>query len=255
MKIDEEIRDEKEKIKNLREIRSKRSRRVEDLKEGLDEARDLVHRKRERVKRMRDEDKFEPDWTEEQRDRHLEAIADDIDEAESEVDRFVELIDEVSANEDEARRHLEHELGRLDRLRDKRKRMREDRAGRLSEHFHVAEFDCNNGTAVPKAAHEALKAWCREVGEPMRGRFGAVHVNSGYRTQSYNAGVGGESNSIHIYDLHPNAVAVDVHCDSGSAREWYDFTAGKADGRGLYATFHHADNRNRIGWGDATWSG
>jgi hypothetical protein len=70
--------------------------------------------------------------------------------------------------------------------------------------------------------------------------------------------VGGEPNSVHIYDYPGRnfaAVAVDITCETGSPEEWYAFTAGKANGRGIYATFHHADNRSRIGWSDATWSG
>jgi hypothetical protein len=92
----------------------------------------------------------------------------------------------------------------------------------------------------------------------LRERFGAVHVNSGYRPTAYNASVGGELNSVHIYDYPGRdcrAVAVDVTCEKGSASDWYAFTAGKADGRGLYGTFHHADTRSRIGWPDSTWSG
>jgi hypothetical protein len=92
----------------------------------------------------------------------------------------------------------------------------------------------------------------------LRKSFGAVHINSGYRPTAYNASVGGEPNSVHIYDYPGRnflAVAADITCENGSPADWYAFTAGKADGRGTYATFHHADTRSRIGWPDATWTG
>jgi hypothetical protein len=66
---------------------------------------------------------------------------------------------------------------------------------------------------------------------------------------------GGEPNSVHIYDYPGRNFAADITCETGSPAEWYAFTAGKADGRGIYSTFHHADNRGRIPWPDATWSG
>jgi hypothetical protein len=255
MKLDDDIQKEREKVRRLRELRKTRIDRLQDLRKALREARELVHDKHRRRRVLKDDELFELDWSEEKRKRRIEALADDIEDAEAELDDLVLRVADVSKGKQEASRNVEGEVERLERLIERRKRIKENREGRLTEHFHVAEFDCRNGTPVPQAASDALEAWCRAIGEPLRKRFGAVSVNSGYRTQSYNASVGGESNSVHIYDLHPKAVAVDVHCESGSARDWYDFTAGEADGRGLYSTFHHADNRNRIGWPDATWSG
>jgi hypothetical protein len=179
-------------------------------------------------------------------------------------DRLLDRLDRLRDRETEAERVLDETVEERDEDREALKRMRarrkriHDRMDRPSPHFAYAEFDCRNGQELPKGAEPAIKDWCERIGEPLRKKFGPVHINSGYRPAGYNASVGGEPNSVHIYDYPGRnfaAVAVDITCETGSPAEWYAFTAGKADGRGIYSTFHHADNRGRIPWPDATWSG
>jgi hypothetical protein len=194
----------------------------------------------------------------------LDDLSGLIEEGIATRDRLLEKLDRLREREAEAENALnealeerEEDREALKRMRERRKRMQE-RQDRPSEHFAYAEFDCNNGQKVPKESEPAIKDWCERIGEPLRKKFGPVHINSGYRPTAYNASVGGEPNSVHIYDYpgrNFRAVAVDVTCANGSPSEWYAFTAGKADGRGSYATFHHADNRSRIGWPAATWTG
>lgn len=69
----------------------------------------------------------------------------------------------------------------------------------LSEHFLLSEFHCKDGTPVPPAAIEGLKELCHWWLEPLRDEFGPVAVYSGYRTDTWNAKVGGEDNSYHLY--------------------------------------------------------
>ena len=57
---------------------------------------------------------------------------------------------------------------------------------RLSKHFVVEEFDCNDGTKVMKRDYDGLEYLCRQFLEPMREKYGSVHVNSGFRTRSDN---------------------------------------------------------------------
>lgn len=68
----------------------------------------------------------------------------------------------------------------------------------LTKNFNLAEFHCRDGTPVPEkympnvrklAAN--LQTLRDEIGEP-------VHVNSGYRTPTYNERVGGKKNSQHL---------------------------------------------------------
>ena len=75
---------------------------------------------------------------------------------------------------------------------------------RLSEHFTLREFT-DSGTArlhnidnTPQPIHiERLRALCQQSLEPLRRRFGAIRVTSGYRSQRLNALVGGAPTSQH----------------------------------------------------------
>jgi uncharacterized protein YcbK (DUF882 family) len=121
---------------------------------------------------------------------------------------------------------------------------------RLSPHFVIEEFDCRDGTKCRDADHVGLEYLCRTYLEPIRAKYGIVHVNSGYRSKSYNAKIGGASKSYHIYDEHSNDQAADITCQHGTPREWHT-TANfirnhKRNGRGglgLYPRFVHIDLR------------
>jgi chromosome segregation ATPase len=242
------VQDDLERAQNRRErageLARRRDVRVQELREAIDERRELV----ERLKEHREE-REDPERQEE--------LSDQIEELRDQIDQLLERLDEKRDEREEAEKLREKYADDVRRLRERREAIRAARArgDRLSEHFVTAEFNCRDGTKVPEAAKAALKAWCRDYGEPLRARFGAVRVNSGYRTRSYNAAIGGASNSVHIYDLHPGAVAVDFVCASGRPSDWAAFLEARADGLGRYATFVHADNRARIGWGRSRWTG
>ena len=128
----------------------------------------------------------------------------------------------------------------------------------LSKNFNVSEFDCHNGQKVKRRDHDGLQYLCRQFLEPLRARFGPVHINSGYRPQAYNASIGGASRSYHNYDIHSNDQAADVTCARGTPKEWHAFLAGirrkKRGGKGglgLYSNFVHIDIRNH----PANWRG
>jgi hypothetical protein len=134
-----------------------------------------------------------------------------------------------------------------------------DSRHRLSSHFVIEEFDCHDGTKVPSAYYNALEYLCNTFLEPLRSKYGSVHINSGYRTTSYNASVGGASNSFHIYTAHDDDdPAADISCASGSPSSWHSFLdnirAEKRNGNGglgLYSTFVHIDLRDY----PSDWSG
>lgn len=128
---------------------------------------------------------------------------------------------------------------------------------RLSEHFIVEEFDCNDGTPVPAAYYQALKDMCRNYLEPLHAAYGPVTVNSGFRTPGYNASVGGASNSFHIYTAHDtNDPAADLACAKGSPSQWHakldalrQAHYGGNGGLGRYSSFCHIDLRDyRSDW-------
>lgn len=130
---------------------------------------------------------------------------------------------------------------------------------RLSKHFVVEEFDCHDGTRVTSRDHNGLEYLCRQFLEPMRDKYGACTVHSGYRTVTYNHRVGGVSGSFHIYPMHDgNDQAVDVSFRNGNPGQWHATANSirhkkRSDngGLGLYNTFIHIDLRDYT----ANWRG
>ncbi|MFP5317390.1 MAG: YcbK family protein [Acidimicrobiia bacterium] len=125
--------------------------------------------------------------------------------------------------------------------------------GELTPNFSVWEFACNDGTPVPDAALPGLRRLCQDVLQPLRDRFGTCHVTSGFRTEAYNAAVGGATASFHIYTLHlhEQAAAADVYFESGSLSQWAGYAdqlLGGGGGVGAYPAqgFLHVDNGPRV---------
>jgi len=118
-------------------------------------------------------------------------------------------------------------------------------ASQLTPHFKVHEFNCKDGTPVPKGSVDALTRLCKDVLEPLRDRFGACTVMSGYRPTAYNRRIGGATFSQHIYDLHPSTVAADLTFERGRPSEWADAAEPLCanGGLGRYPGFVHVDNR------------
>lgn len=72
--------------------------------------------------------------------------------------------------------------------------------GKVSNHFDAKEFACKDGSYELLLATELL-----EVLEKIREKFGPVIINSGYRTPSWNAKVGGAGNSYHCKGMAATA--------------------------------------------------
>ena len=133
---------------------------------------------------------------------------------------------------------------------------------KLTENFHSSEFDCNDGTPVPDRYIPALKKLCEVFLEPMRKKFGACTVHSGYRTPTWNTVVGGARMSYHVYTLRRRreGVAADVEFERGSVADWraeaIRLRSQKRDekgGIGFYPAggFIHIDTRDY----PADWNG
>ena len=235
--------------KRWRGILAKRDRTVDELRKALHE----VNQELEKHRRRRRRNRRQGD------DQKAEKAADKVDALEADKDDLLDALDEAKDDREKAEGALREHQQRVRELRKKRAARRKARQGNgnLTSHFSVEEFNCRDGTPVPQAALPALKSWCERIGEPVRARYGAVRVNSGYRTASYNARIGGASNSVHIYDRHPGAVAVDHWCEGASPSTVANYEDGlpEASGLGRYATFTHSDNRHRIGWARSRWWG
>ena len=134
-----------------------------------------------------------------------------------------------------------------------------DTRHRLSEHFTVEEFDCHDGTKCQSRDYNGLESLCKTYLEPLRDKYGSVHINSGFRTHDYNAYIGGASGSFHVYTEHDgDDQAADIACASGSPSQWHaflsDIRAKKRNGNGglgLYSTFVHVDLRDY----QSNWTG
>lgn len=123
---------------------------------------------------------------------------------------------------------------------------------RLSTHFVVEEFDCHNGQKVKSRDYNGLEYLCKTYLEPLRKKYGAVKINSGYRPTAYNASIGGASRSYHNYDIHDgNDHAADITCRHGAPSGWHAtlnaIRAKQRNGKGglgLYPSFVHVDIRD-----------
>jgi len=165
------------------------------------------------------------------------------------VRHYADLVDVTADLIDRAERGLK-------RARTAEEERREKREGQLSEHFHVSEFACKDGTPVPREAYDALRSLCVNYLEPLRSKFGRAGVTSGYRHAAYNARIGGASLSYHNYDLRSGReVAADVHFERGTPGEWAAYARSLADKRGRGGVgqynnsgFVHCDNGPRRNW-------
>lgn len=115
----------------------------------------------------------------------------------------------------------------------------------LSPNFDAFEFNCHDGSVVPTRAREALVRLCVHQLEPMRKKFGACTVLSGYRHRPYNISIGGALHSQHIYEETPDSVAADTRYARGSSKEWSAYARSlRKGGVGEYirSNFTHLDN-------------
>ena len=107
----------------------------------------------------------------------------------------------------------------------------------ITPHFKVKEFACKDG-AVPVFVDSDL-LWLLEG---VRMHYGApVIINSGYRTPSYNAKVGGKAHSMHLFGM-----AADIVVKGVSPAKVYAYLNGafpNSLGLGKYDSFTHVDVR------------
>lgn len=121
----------------------------------------------------------------------------------------------------------------------------------LTTNFTREEFDCKDGTKVPAELLPNVQKLADQL-QVLRDNLGeSIHVNSGYRTPTYNKKIGGKVASQHLH-----AKAADITCKSKSPKQLAAFiekliAAGtlKFGGIGVYPGFVHVDIRQ----GKARW--
>jgi uncharacterized protein YcbK (DUF882 family) len=116
---------------------------------------------------------------------------------------------------------------------------------RLTKNFSLSEFNCADGTKVPAALRGNAKYLAEQL-QVIRDTINEnLHVNSGYRTITYNAKVGGKPNSFHL-----KAMAADIICKNYTPKQLKTVIEKlikekkiKIGGVGLYPGFLHIDTR------------
>lgn len=113
---------------------------------------------------------------------------------------------------------------------------------KVSEHFAFSEFKCTDNSRVVVLNKELVS-----VLEAIRTHFNKpVHINSGYRTVSYNSKL--KNSSPKSQHTHGNAADIRITGVAPIALyNWLDSSYRNSLGIGLYDTFVHVDVRDGKG--------
>ena len=241
-KVDKAIKKEAGDLKHLElEIKEERAERdhLEDKRKDLKKDLEAEIAADEKDKGKKPE-KWE-EWAESRRDE----LADMIDSCEARINRLVERMIE-SGKDLKQLKDRDAKLEKRIQLVSKRIERKKDSSNDLTKDFSMAEFDCNDGTPCPEYMRGPLKQLCEEHLQPLRDSGGSININSGYRTTAYNARIGGETNSYHVYTYRKTAPAAD-HVQAGRAPSavagWHDSHQKRPIGLGRYSSFTHLYQR------------
>jgi len=122
---------------------------------------------------------------------------------------------------------------------------------KITENFNIKEFDSHDGSKMPKNVFENILELADNL-QVLRDHIGKpIHINSGYRSPTHNAKVGGVKDSRHIFGQ-----AADIRIEGYSSAEIaliiYNLISKgemKQGGVGIYNTFVHYDIRGtRARW-------
>lgn len=123
--------------------------------------------------------------------------------------------------------------------------------GQLTKNFHLDEFKCKDGTAVPLELRDNVIELAVNL-QVLRDYLGKpITINSGYRTPSHNKRIKGAKNSYHV-----KAMAADIKVQGFAPKDIaaeieHLIARGrmKQGGLKIYATFVHYDVRGfRARW-------
>ena len=115
----------------------------------------------------------------------------------------------------------------------------------MTKNFSIEEFDCNDGSKMPINVYHNMVKVANQL-QVLRNYIGKpIHINSAYRSQEYNAKIGGVKDSQHIMgraaDITVNGFdPIAVHTTIELLIEKGDMLQG---GLGLYNSFVHYDIR------------
>lgn len=118
---------------------------------------------------------------------------------------------------------------------------------KLTPNFSKSEFDCRDGSEMPSDVLDNVKELAKNL-QVIRDEIGkSIHVNSGYRSPSYNKKIGGATRSQHLLGN-----AADLRVNGMKPSELHKVILRLIKGKkiseggvGLYRTFVHYDIRGR----------
>lgn len=115
----------------------------------------------------------------------------------------------------------------------------------LSDHLTLGELACDDGSDIVLVHPDLPIAFehLRESLSEMLGRDVPLFVNSGYRTLSHNAEIGGAKKSYHPYGM-----AVDLRSDIATPEQIAQRAQPFFGGIGLYGSFCHCDVGPERSW-------
>ena len=124
---------------------------------------------------------------------------------------------------------------------------------KLTENFSMEEFACKDGTSVPTELASNVIELAANL-QVLRDKIEApITINSGYRTQAYNAKIGGVPSSQHLFGKAADITTRDYSPSELATIIETLIVAGKMKqgGVGRYRGFVHYDIRGT----HAKWQG
>ena len=120
--------------------------------------------------------------------------------------------------------------------------LKKDGEKNITENFKVREFKCNDGSDTIKISLDTVN-----ILQSIRDYFKKpLTINSAYRTETYNAKVGGAKNSQHVKGTACDIKTVGI---PPTAIASYIEKFFPVTGCGLYSTFVHVDTRGyKVRW-------
>tara|TARA_B110000285_G_C14628950_1_gene382505 strand:+ start:169 stop:552 length:384 start_codon:yes stop_codon:yes gene_type:complete len=121
----------------------------------------------------------------------------------------------------------------------------------MTKNFSKEEFDCNDGSEMPINIYHNMVKVANQL-QILRNHLGKpIQINSAWRSEEYNASVGGVKDSQHIMGRAADIVVRDL--TSTEVYNTIEELIEKGDmlqgGLGLYDTFVHYDIRGeRARW-------
>ena len=129
---------------------------------------------------------------------------------------------------------------------------------KLSENFTLWEFIRSNRADllgimgeqydIPEPYILNLKRLCENVLQPLRNRYGTIHINSGYRSLALNIAIKGAKNSEHMQGKAADIVFADMKSGFEYIKKNLTFRQliNEHDFSWIHVSYDEFDNKNQV---------